>query len=57
MDDRWTYPISMTMQRHSGSAPKPRAVPSPPVTPSADPAEAPVDGKAETARAAIAPEQ
>ncbi|WP_168192765.1 hypothetical protein [Undibacter mobilis] len=54
MDDRWTYPISMTMQRHSGSAPKPRVVP---VSPSADPAEAPVDGKAETARATMAPEQ
>lgn len=33
MDDRWSYPIPMTMQRHSGSAPKPRKVTSPPVAP------------------------
>jgi len=39
MDDRWAYPIPMTMQRQAGSAPKPRAVKSPPVAPSAVPDE------------------
>ena len=34
MDDRWAYPIPMTMQRQAGSAPKPRKVESPPVAPS-----------------------
>ena len=24
MSDRWSYPIPMTMQRHTGSAPRPR---------------------------------
>ncbi len=37
MDDRWPYPISLTMQRHSGSAPKPRAITSPPVAPAVEP--------------------
>lgn len=36
MDDRWAYPIPMTMQRQAGSAPKPRSVKSPPVAPAAD---------------------
>lgn len=40
MDDRWAYPIPMTMQRQAGSAPKPRAVKSPPVAPAAAPDEA-----------------
>lgn len=34
MDDRWAYPIPMTMQRQAGSAPKPRTIKSPPVAPS-----------------------
>jgi len=59
MDDRWPYPISMTMQRHSGSAPKarplPRAVRSPPVVPTADAAKAP-ESKADAAQTTIAPE-
>ena len=40
MDDRWAYPISMTMQRQAGSAPKPRSVTSPPMAPSAGPDDA-----------------
>ncbi|HWK95080.1 MAG TPA: hypothetical protein VNR39_06630 [Pseudolabrys sp.] len=47
MDDRWSYPIPMTLQRHTGSAPKPRAVVSPPVAPAAAPETAP--GGAEAA--------
>jgi len=36
MDNRWAYPIPMTMQRQAGSAPKPRSVKSPPVAPATD---------------------
>jgi hypothetical protein len=39
MDDRWAYPIPMTMQRQAGSAPKPRNVKSPPVAPCTVPSE------------------
>lgn len=56
MDDRWPYPISMTMQRHSGSAPKPRAVTSPPVAPAADADTAAPGGKPEASQFPIAPE-
>ena len=45
MDDRWAYPIPMTMQRQAGSAPKPRKVESPPVAPA-------VPGDNATARSA-----
>ena len=40
MDDRWAFPIPMTMQRQAGSAPKPRTVESPPVVPCPVPGEA-----------------
>ena len=59
MDDRWPYPMSMTMQRHSGSAPKTRelarAVTSPPVAPATETDKAAPDGKAEAAQTAISP--
>jgi len=48
MNDRWPYPISMTLQRHSGSAPKPRelARAGTPVTPTTAPERTPVDTEA-----------
>ncbi|MBS0534877.1 MAG: hypothetical protein JSR72_12545 [Proteobacteria bacterium] len=39
MDDRWAYPIPMTMQRQAGSALKPRNIESPPVAPCTVPSE------------------
>lgn len=56
MNDRWAYPTPMRMQRQSGSAPKARAVKSPPVAPEAEADKAP-DGKTEATPATIAPEQ
>jgi len=56
MDDRWPYPISMTMQRQTGSAPKPRAVSSPSVAPAVDADKAAPDGKPETSQIPIVPE-
>lgn len=56
MDDRWPYPIPMTMQRQAGSAPKPRAIKSPPVAPAADADKAPSDRLADAARTTLAPE-
>ena len=54
MDDRWAFPIPMTMQRQAGSAPKPRSVKSPPVAPAADDnaARKTVDAKATDTKAA-----
>ena len=55
MDDRWPYPIPMTMQRQTGSAPKPRAVSSPPVAPAPD-ADKARDSRPDAAQTTIAPE-
>lgn len=56
MEDRWPYPIPMTMQRQAGCAPKPRPVKSPPVAPAAEADKAVLVGKAEAAQITVAPE-
>ncbi|MBS0245518.1 MAG: hypothetical protein JSR61_02780 [Proteobacteria bacterium] len=51
MDDRWAFPIPLTMQRQAGSAPKPRTVKSPPVAPRAVPDQGKSQGEtADTAQ-------
>lgn len=52
MDDRWAFPIPMTMQRQAGSAPKSRNVESPPVVPS-DAGEAAVKAGGDAAESEI----
>ena len=41
MDERWAFPIPMTMQRQAGSPPKPLSIKSPPVAPSGTPCAMP----------------
>jgi hypothetical protein len=50
-DDRWSFPIPMGMQRQAGSAPRPRAIKSPPVCPGAVAPEAAIH-ESDTAAAA-----
>lgn len=44
MDERWAFPIPMTMQRQAGSAPKPHNIKSPPVAPADPPCAMPGEG-------------